>query len=111
MRGPRRVFAGSWVRGGSAVAGNPKDNPIQKLLRASDDEIEAEIYSRADGALTSNINSGGSWGDQTIVQMLNNELTGRYMKRTTTLALWIAKASLAVSFVALVVTLWSIIDR
>ena len=72
------------------------DKEIRNEIR----EIQNKIFTAAGGK--ADINSVMLYSP--VIQMLSNELTGRFIKRTTRLALGVAFLSLAVSAAALYVS-------
>ncbi|MEQ8507325.1 MAG: hypothetical protein RIB80_18540 [Rhodospirillales bacterium] len=82
-----------------------KPNAIRILELASDKAIRAELSFRTKEFLVANNRDDGDWTNPNVIQVLNNELTGRYMKRTTLLAIGIAGLSLVVSLGSLFVSL------
>lgn len=71
-----------------------------KVIRQQMREFESEMFTANKGK--ADINSVMLYSP--LIQMLNNELTGRFVKRTTLVALGIACLSLVVSSVALYVS-------
>ena len=71
-----------------------------KVIRQQIREFEQEMFTAAKGK--ADINSVMLYSP--LIQMLSNELTSRFVKRTTLLAMGIASLSLVVSLVAFYVS-------